>query len=442
MTSTAAESIKAEELADLASARGIKYFLISFADLLGVPRAKLVPAAAIGDMQANGAGFAGFAAHFDLSPAHPDLVAIPDPSSLIALPWKPEVGWVTSGLRMSGKPFLQSPRDLLKSVHARAVADGLTMKSGVECEFFLTTPDGRAVADALDEASKPCYDASALMRRYDTIAEICDAMLTLGWKPYQNDHEDANGQFEMNWEYDETLVTADRHLFFKFMVKSIAEKHGLRATFMPKPFTHLTGSGCHAHVSLWRGGANLFSDPDDELGLSKDGHAFLGGLMHNAAALCALLNPTVNSYKRINAPRTVSGATWSPNTITYSGDNRTHMIRVPGGGRMELRLADGAANPYLLQAGLLVAGLDGIANGRDPGRRLDIDMYAEGHSGTGSKRLPLNLLDALRALENSTVLREAFGCDFLDSYLAIKYRHWNEYCAHLTEWERLATFDC
>ncbi|HYZ62284.1 MAG TPA: type III glutamate--ammonia ligase, partial [Acetobacteraceae bacterium] len=380
----------------MASANGLKYFLISFADLLGVPRAKLVPAQAIRDMQASGAGFAGFAAHFDLSPAHPDLVAIPDPSSLIALPWKPEVGWVASELRMSGQPFLQSSRDLLRTVRARAAADGLAMKTGVECEFFLTTPDGKAVADTFDDAAKPCYDASALMRRYDTIAEICDAMLALGWKPYQNDHEDANGQFEMNWEYDNALRTADRHVFFKFMVKSIAEKHGLRATFMPKPFMHLTGSGCHAHISLWRGETNVFSGSGDELGLSKQGYAFLGGLMHSADALCALLNPTVNSYKRINGQRTVSGATWSPNTVTYSGDNRTHMIRVPGGGRMELRLADGAANPYLIQAGILASGLDGMANARDPGKRLDVDVYAEANAVKDAKRLPRNLLDALR----------------------------------------------
>ena len=217
---------------------------------------------------------------------------------------------------------------------------------------------------------KPCYDQSALMRRYDVITEICDAMLALGWKPYQNDHEDANGQFEMNWEYDDALVTADRHSFFKFMVKSIAEKHGLRATFMPKPFANLTGNGCHAHVSLWKGDDNLFADQTGELGLSSLGYHFIGGIIHSADALCALTNPTVNSYKRINAPRTVSGATWSPNTVTYSGNNRTHMIRIPDSGRFELRLPDGAANPYLLQAGILAAGLDGIQNKRSPGSVL------------------------------------------------------------------------
>src|SRR6185503_1030392 len=218
-------------------------------------------------------------------------------------------------------------------------------------------------------ATKPCYDQQALMRRYDVIAEICDDMLELGWAPYQNDHEDANGQFEMNWGFEDALVTADRHSFFKYMVKSIAEKHGFRATFMPKPFAGLTGNGCHVHVSAWKDGSNVFADANGELGLSPTALAFIGGIVHSADALCAFLNPTVNSYKRINAPRTLSGATWSPNTVTWSGNNRTHMVRVPGKGRFELRLPDGAANPYLLQAAIIAAGISGIANKAHPGRR-------------------------------------------------------------------------
>jgi glutamate---methylamine ligase len=326
-------------------------------------------------------------------------------------------------------------------VMARAADSGFMMKSGVECEFFLVTPDGQAVSDPGDVAAKPCYDASALMRRYDVIAELCDAMQTLGWQPYQNDHEDANGQFEMNWQFADALVTADRHTFFKFMAKSIAEKHGLRATFMPKPFLHLTGNGCHCHASLWRDETNLFEDPADELGISSVGYNFVGGLLHHAPALCALLNPTVNSYKRINAPRTLSGATWSPNTVTYAADNRTHMIRIPSGNRCELRLADGSANPYLLQAAILVAGLDGIKQRRDPGKRLDINMYTEGHLAKDAKQLPLNLLDALRALQDSLDLRRELGPELVASYLKLKHQHWNEYCSQMSEWERSVTLD-
>jgi glutamine synthetase type III len=429
-------------LADIAADRGIKYFLISFVDLLGVQRAKLVPVSAISGMSRNGAGFAGFAACFDMTPADPDMIAMPDRESLIQLPWKPEVGWLASDLYMRGEEVSQAPRNLLKRLLAIAAESGYAMKSGVECEFFLTTPDGQQISDQADRAAKPCYDASALMRRYDVITEICDAMQHLGWEPYQNDHEDANGQFEMNWLFNDALKTADQHVFFKFMARSIAEKHGLRATFMPKPFPNLTGSGCHTHVSLWDGARNLFEDEAGALGISSLGYHFLGGMIAHADALCALFNPTVNSYKRINAPRTLSGATWSPNAVTYSGDNRTHMIRIPDRNRFEMRLPDGAANPYLLQAGLLAAGLDGIAAARDPGPRLDINMYTDGHTVTDAKRLPLNLLDALRALDDSAMLRASLGEGFVSAYLKLRMEDWNAYAQHLTQWERDTTLDC
>ena len=429
------------DLEAAAKERGIKYFLISFADLFGTQRAKLVPAAAIKAMVEDGAGFAGFATWLDMSPADPDLFAKPDPASLIQLPWKPEVGWLAADLTMEGQLVEQAPRNILKRLIADAAKDGLSMKSGVECEFFLIAPDGSAPADLADKQMKPCYDQSALMRRYEVIAEICDAMLALGWQPYQNDHEDANGQFEMNWAYDDALVTADRHAFFKYMVRSIAERHGFRATFMPKPFADLTGSGCHAHVSLWKDGRNVFADKAGELGLSREGYHFIGGLIHSAEALTAITNPTVNSYKRINAPRTTSGATWSPNTVTYTGNNRTHMIRIPDAGRFELRLADGAANPYLLQAAILAAGLDGMRHARDPGKRLDINMYTDGHTVDGVKTLPLNMLDAIRGLEASDVLKSAFG-GFVPAYLKLKTEEWNAYSRHLTEWERDNTLDC
>jgi glutamate---methylamine ligase len=432
------------QLSAYAKEHGIKYFLVSFVDLFGTMRAKIVPTAAIDKIAKSGAGFAGFAVWFDMTPAHPDILVMADSDTAIQLPWKPEVAWVTGDLFMDGQPVAQNPRQVLKRVIKAAAEQGHELKSGVECEYFLIQLDGKAISDSLDTQAKSCYDQQALMRRYDVVSEICDCMITLGWQPYQNDHEDANGQFEMNWEYDSALKTADRHSFFKYMVKSIADKHGLRATFMPKPFPHLTGNGCHAHLSLWSSGSgeNLFENLQGELGLSDLAYQFLGGILHTADALAAITNPTVNSYKRLNAPATVSGATWSPNTITYSGNNRTHMVRIPEAGRFELRLADGAANPYLLQAALLVAGLDGIKNKRDPGRRLDIDMYAQAHTVTNARRLPLNLLDALRAFDQSTVLKEGLGEEFSKAYLNLKYEDWNKYSRHLTEWERETTLDC
>ena len=434
----------AKDLAAFAKERKVTYFLISFTDLFGVQRAKLVPAAAIAAMQKSGAGFAGFATHLDMSPADPDMFAVPDGESVIQLPWQPEVAWVAGDLRMAGRDVEHGPRHVLKRQVAAAAKLGYSMKTGVEAEYFILSADGSAISDAADTHAKPCYDQSALMRRFALIREICDAMQTLGWLPYQNDHEDANGQFEMNWEYDDAIVTADRHAFFKWMVRTLAEKHGLRATFMPKPFAGLTGSGCHVHVSLWdlKGKKNLFGDGKDEMGLSRLAYAFMAGVLHSADALTAITNPTVNSYKRINAPVTRSGATWSPNTITYTGNNRTHMMRIPDPGRFELRLPDGAANPYLMQAGILAAGLEGIASKRDPGKRLDINMYEFGATLKDVRKLPLNLLDSLRVFERSRILRDSLGDAFVDAYAKLKHAEWNDFAGHLTQWERAHTLDC
>jgi glutamine synthetase len=431
------------DLAAFAKENGVKYFMISYTDLFGGQRAKLVPAQAIADMQAEGAGFAGFATWLDLTPAHPDMLAVPDPASVIQLPWKPEVAWVAANCMMDDAPVMQAPRNVLNKLISDAAAEGMYVKTGVEAEFFLLTPDGSQISDEYDTAAKPCYDQQAVMRRYDVIAEICDYMLELGWGPYQNDHEDANGQFEMNWEFDDVLNTADKHSFFKFMTKSVAEKHGFRATFMPKPVEGLTGNGCHAHISVWdkAGKTNVFADDSMELGLSSKGRHFLGGIMKHASALAAITNPTVNSYKRINAPRTMSGATWAPNTVTWTGNNRTHMVRVPGPGRFELRLADGAANPYLLQAVIIAAGLDGVRNEADPGRRYDIDMYAEGHKVRGAPKLPLNLLDALRTFDKDRSLKSMLGDEFSAAYLKLKMQEWDSFMGHFSSWEKENTLD-
>jgi len=440
----------AKNLAQIAKSKKIKYFLISFVDLFGVLRSKLVPTRAIAEMQKNGAGFAGFATWLDMTPADADMFAIPDPDSLIQLPWNKEVGWLASDLWMNGKPVDASPRVMLKKQIDKLSKKNLTMKSGVECEYFLISPDGLSIADPRDIQSKPCYDQSALMRRYDLIKEICDSMIELGWGPYQNDHEDANGQFEMNWDYSESLVTADRHTFFKFMVKSLSEKHGLRATFMPKPFENLTGNGCHAHISLWNGKINKFLDNGDRFGLSRLAYNFLGGVMHNASSLSAFFNPTINSYRRINAPPTKSGASWSPSSISYTGNNRTHMIRIPDPGRFELRLMDGSSNPYLLQAGVMAAGLYGINNKTDPGEPLSCNMYTDYRNYPNLSKLPDHLEDSLEEFGNNKNLKEAFGDDVINSYIKLKNQELDSFDkeesfdkrSSITEWEKINTLDC
>ncbi len=440
----------AKNLFKIAKQKKIKYFLISFVDLFGVLRSKLVPAHAIKVMQTAGAGFAGFAAWLDMTPADSDMFGIPDPDSLIQLPWNKEVGWLASDLWMNGKPVEASPRIMLKNQIKKLKKQNLTMKSGVECEYFLISPDGNSIADPRDTQSKPCYDQSALMRRYDLIKEICDCMIEMGWGPYQNDHEDANGQFEMNWDYDDCLKTADRHTFFKYMVKTLAEKHGLRATFMPKPFENLTGNGCHAHISVWDKKKNKFLDKSDKLGLSKMAYNFLGGVIKNASSLSAFFNPTINSYRRINAPPTKSGASWSPSSISYTGNNRTHMIRIPDAGRFELRLMDGSANPYLLQASVLAAGLYGLINKIDPGEPLTCNMYTDYEKYPNLPKLPNELKDSLELLKNNNEMSEAFGKETINSYIKLRNSEIKEFDSKekfdkskpVTKWERQNTLDC
>ena len=406
------------DLPRFAATHGIRHFLFSFCDLFGVQRAKLVPATAAAELASSGAGFAGFAAWLDMTPADPDVLAIPDTTSLMVLPWQPQVAWVATELQVEGQVLEQSPRRVLQRQIARAASMGLHLRTGVEAEFFLMDRERDAIADGLDRQSKPCYDQLALMRHYPLISELLEAMDTLGWGPYQADHEDANGQFELNWTYADALVTADRHAFFRVMAAALAERHGVRVSFQPKPVPELTGNGAHLHASLWdEGGCNLFHDPAGEKGLSELAYLFLGGLLAHASALCALTNPVPGSYRRLARSATTSGSTWSPSWISYGGNNRTHMVRIPDDQRIELRLGDGAANPYLLQAAVLAAGLDGIERRLDPGARSDVNTFVE--LPEGARPLPRSQADALEAFRHDTVLREALGEAFCSAYDAL-----------------------
>ncbi|MFN5695544.1 MAG: type III glutamate--ammonia ligase [Cyanobacteriota bacterium] len=409
------------DLAHSAAVHGIRHFLFSFCDLFGVQRAKLVPVSAADTLARNGAGFAGFAAWLRMTPADPDVLAHPDPASLMVLPWQRQVAWVATDLSVEGKTLEQSPRFVLQRQLQRAEAMGFRFRTGVEPEFFLIDPQTGGVADRLDRQSKPCYDQLALMRHYPLIGELMDAMEELGWGPYQADHEDANGQFELNWTFDEALVTADRHAFFRVMVASLAERHGMAASFLPKPVAELTGNGAHLHCSLWDGeGRNLFHDPSGALGLSPLAYQFLAGLLRHAPALCAITNPIPNSYLRLARSHTSSGATWSPAWSSYGGNNRTHMVRIPDDQRLELRLADGAANPYLLQAAVLAAGLNGIEAGLDPGPRSDANTDLD--PPAPERLLPANLDAALAAFRADQPLRAALGESFCEAYEALSAR--------------------
>ena len=427
---------------------GIEFFFAHFVDMYARPSAKLVPAASLDALVEDGAGFAGFAAgELGQVPSDPDIAAIPDLDSFTPVPWQPNLGWFACDVTVEGEEWPYCPRTILRRVIARAAEKGFEFKIGLELEYFLVRKreDGSIeIADRLDTLEKPCYDIGGLTRQYDFLTTVSKYCNQLGWGNYANDHEDANGQFEQNFTYADALTSCDRSLFFRYMVHTLAEQNGVIATFMPKPFTSLTGNGCHFHMSLWKGDLNLFLDEEDPrgLGLSEVAYNFIGGLKKHARATSALTAPTVNSYKRLKVGSTTSGATWSPVWISYGYNNRTQMLRIPGPGRIEDRTIDGSCNPYLAAAAVLAAGLDGIEKGLDAGEPNAENLYSVSHDelvARGLSTLPSNLLDATRELEADDVLRSALGRgrdeDYVDYYIATKRAEWHRYHEQVTPWE-------
>lgn len=433
-----------QEVAQFVQDNHIAYLLCSFVEMSGAPKAKLVPANCLDSLAEEGAGFAGFAAgDIGQGPHSPDMAAIPDFQSLTVLPWRKEIAWIAGDVYVRNEPWPYCPRTILRRQLAAAEQLGYRFMVGVEPEFMLLRRDEKgqyAPHDTLDTLGKPCYDLRALHRNLDLMTTLLGYLQEMGWQPYANDHEDANCQFEINWTYADALKTADRHTFFRFMVRTVAEMQGLYATFLPKPFTQLTGNGCHYHLSLWsvETGRNLFLDESDHEGLSCAAYHFLGGVLNHAPALAAVTNPIVNSYKRLRRGTPRSGATWTPNFITYGGSNRTQMIRIPGPGRIEFRASDGAANPYLATAALLAAGLDGIAQAIDPGPRNDDNLYevsVEELKRRGIGHLPSSLPEALDAFEADPVVRGALGEAYSDYYLRVKREEWRQYHETVSAWE-------
>jgi glutamine synthetase len=433
-----------EHVKSLVAEKNIGYFLCSFVEMTGAPKAKLVPATHLGSMAAEGAGFAGFACgDVGQGPHDPDLMNIPDFDSLTVLPWRKDTAWVAGNLFVEGQPWPYCPRTILRRQLERARQKGYIFNVGVEPEFMLlkkTGPNEYTPWDPLDNTPKPCYDLGALYRNLEVMTTLIRYMQELGWEPYANDHEDANCQFEINWTYSDALATADRHTFFKWMVRSVAEQHGLCATFMPKPFADLTGNGAHYHMSLAdaRTRTNLFLDVSNEFGLTQMARWFMGGILHHACGLAAVIAPLVNSYKRLirGAPR--SGASWAPVYVTYGRSNRTQMIRLPGPGRIENRAVDGAANPYLSCAVMLAAGLDGIERQLDPGLPNSANLYEIPEEELRRRNinfLPTTLAEALECLAADEVVREALGKEYAQYYLDVKRREWLEYHRSVSNWE-------
>jgi len=425
-------------------ANNIKYILAQFVDIHGAAKAKAVPAEHLDMVLTDGAGFAGFALWgFGMGPQGPDYMAVGDLVQLHVIPWMPGYARMTTIGHVKGKPYPYDSRYVLRTQLEKLAKKGMTMFTGIEPEFMLLKrKDGGGIGlcDDTDSLEKPCYDYKGLARSSAFLEKLVEATRTVGIDVYQIDHEDANGQFEVNFTFGDAMTSADRVTFLKMAASEIAHQMGLVATFMPKPFSNRTGTGSHYHISLGDGKTkNLFHDDKDKrgLGLSKMGYYFLGGLLHHANALTAICAPTINSYKRLVVGRALSGATWAPAYITYGDNNRTSMVRVPYG-RLEMRLPDGSSNPYMVSTAILAAGIDGVDNKMDPGEPNNTNLYewsAQELTKAKIGVLPQNLSLALDALEKDKVICGALGKELSEEFIKLKRMEWVEYSRHVSQWE-------
>ena len=410
-----------EQAKEFFEQRKIRYILAQFVDIHGSAKAKAVPVEHLDMVLTDGAGFAGFALWgFGMGPEGPDYMAVGDLSTLQDIPWMPGYARLICNGVVDKKPYPYCSRVALQTQIARMSERGLTMFTGIEPEFMLLArrADGSlGPADQTDDLDKPCYDYKGLYRTREALDEMVSGLRAAGIDVYQIDHEDGNGQFS-----------------------EIAHKHGMIATFMPKPFSNRTGSGAHFHVSVGSAAQkNAFHDPGDKsgMGLSTMAYQFLAGVLAHARAFCAVAAPTVNSYKRLVVGRSLSGATWAPAYIAYGDNNRTACVRVPHG-RLEVRLPDSGCNPYLVSAALIAAGLDGIDRDLDPGPAQNINLYQlsmEELAAKGIKLLPQSLHEAIDALEQDEVIRNGLGADLAREFIRLKRMEWTEYSRHVSDWE-------
>ena len=451
MTSKRAETMDTSAFAALQKSleeRGVKYLLPTYSDMHGRSKSKMVPFSHFAKMMAGSELCTGAAVEGVPQDVNDEEVsAHPDPESCTVMPWRPDIAWFASDLWCEGKPFEPCSRNILGRVLAAAASMGYGVHAGVEAEFCVlrdTPGGGYAPLNARPHLEKPAYDVARLLENMPWMDELIGAMNQLGWGVYSFDHEDAIGQFEIDFKYFDAKTMADRMVFFRLMADEIARRHGAFASFMPKPFGDRAGSGAHFNLSVYslRDRRNLFESDDDRRGckLSKIGYQFIAGVLKHLPAICAVVAPTVNSYKRLVPRGSRAGFTWAPIFVCYGGNNRTNTVRIPlGGGRIELRLADAACNPYLGFAMVIAAGLEGIREGLDPGEPHADNMYLKTRDELrtlGVSMLPRSLGEALDAFEADPLGRKVMGEKMADAWLQFKREEWHAYSVHISDWEK------
>jgi glutamine synthetase len=369
-------------------------------------------------------------------------MAVGELSTIGLVPWQPGYARVVCDGHVNNQPHEYDARVVLKKQIARLSERGWTFYTGLEPEFSLLRRDEQGQIlpfDETDTLQKPCYDYKGITRHSEYLGKLTESLIAAGMDVYQIDHEDANGQFEINYTYSECLKSADDYILFKMAASEIANEMGMICSFMPKPFSNRPGNGMHMHMSIGDGEKSLFQDDNDPsgLGLSSLAYHFLGGILAHAPALTALCNPTVNSYKRLVVGRSLTGSTWAPAYISYGNNNRSTLVRIPYG-RLELRLPDGSCNPYLATAAVIAAGLDGVARQLNPGKGHDENLYDYSPEQLQALKigiLPQNLGEALDALESDAVIMDALGANLAKEFLKIKRMEWIDYQRHVSQWE-------
>lgn len=429
--------------------QGVKYCIGAYVDIHGIPKAKVVPIDHLPQMAAGSERYTGYALDgLGQAPSDDELNSVPDLDQIIQLPWEPKVAWMPADNHFQGKPYALNTRVQLKNVLAQAAEMGFGMNLGIECEIYLLKQnvDGSlSIPNPDDKLEKACYDVRGFMDNFAWLDKMATAINGLGWDLYSFDHEDANSQFEFDFNYSDALTTCDRMIFFRYMAKHYAKEDGLVATMMPKPFADKTGTGAHFNMSLYdlKTGKNMFAcdlkDDPRGLGLTTLGYQFIAGILKHGPALCAAFAPTVNSYKRLVRLGAMSYFSWAPVFNSYGSNNRTNSVRVPmGGGRCESRNADGAVNPYLAATLALAAGLEGIREGLDPGKPNEdnlYDMNEEQRQARGIGFLPQTLIEAVAAFAADPLVEKTLGKELRDEFIKYKTEEWETYHLTVSQWE-------
>lgn len=430
-----------QDILRLVEEEDVRFIRLQFTDILGQMRNMAITASRLTDALENRCMFDGSAISGFASVENSDMYLYPDLNTFEIFPWRPHPGKVARLIcdvhMPDGAPFEGDPRYVLKKTIQEAAQMGYTFHVGPECEFFLFNTDESGNPTVIPSDDAGYFDLAPIDHGENCRREICLTLEEMNFKIEASHHEMARGQHEVDFKYDEALATADRIMTFKTVVKTIARRHGLHATFMPKPLPGESGSGMHINMSLFQEGKNAFSAPEDACGLSGTAYAFLAGLLHYTPEMSCILNPTVNSYKRL-----IPGFE-APCYISWSENNRSLLVRIPAASRqentrLELRSPDATANPYLAVASCLKAGMLGIQNQMTPPSGIDINVYSlsdQERAALGVKSLPVSLNEALRIARQSDFINALLGKRFAHQYIKAKQEEYSRYRQTISQWE-------